>query len=66
MRVTCPHCNEVLYDTGLQILVPEVEDGKVFVIEGQCPVHGYVSGEAAIVERDPRPRRTVRFSVIHW
>jgi len=50
MRVTCPHCEELIYESGLQTLVPEVEDGKVYVIEGVCPIHGYVSGEAQVVE----------------
>jgi hypothetical protein len=66
MKVMCPQCNEVLYQDGLQTLVPEVEDGKVFVIEGQCPVHGYVSGEAAIVEEERWDPRSPSFIVFHF
>lgn len=54
MKVKCPMCWEDLYEDGLQVLLPEAEDGKVYVIEGQCPVHGYVSGEASVVREAPR------------
>jgi len=46
--------------------VPEVEDGKVYVIEGVCPIHGYVSGEAQVVEEAPirTPEITIGIFVI--